>query len=946
MEVIIQTLVDFVPANLQNNVISIISNRKQCKMLPIFLIFIGLPYTFCSAQQTSIALDAIHQLNPEDDYGNMDLYDSLFTHYKKTKNYSQLGSDAHQLAKWLSREGQLEKTIEVLKIGIEARKNAVPFNPELLKRSYANLGKNHNLKKDYDKAIKAYQDMINVEENTIFNEIAYVRLGRIYKKLEDPYKALTSFSKAFKFFNPKKDKEKIIKNHFEISKVHRSLIYYGYQEKDSNSYNALKHLITADSLISSYPEPTSENLFTINLELGVFYFSANTPPNPEKALFYFEKALKYSKEIDNKRYIAGCYINIGQTYLLLEQFEKSEQYFFKALEVINNNQYLRGISFLGLASIESKKENYEQAQEYYQKSLANILKVERDKNWTPKIKDLKNSNHKDEILELFHFSAVDYLEQNKINRDPKIYDTFLKTIKSGDSLVDYIILENFSYRTKLKTRDIGSEFHNLGLEACYQTNNLRDAFYFMEKSKAVLLMQDINDQITSLPTSVLSKKVNYEDDIKNLQNNVLIAVDKEKDSLVSLIKTKKEQFNRFKDSISLEFPQYFSAKKVPEILPLSKVSVPENEATIQYSMAERTAGALPHAYMMVLTNKDQKLFKVPNVKELIEDIKILRRLLNQPFKTSEDITTYKQTAHNIYKTLFPNEIRTTLQNKKVTIIPDHMLGMIPFEALITDLDKSTYLIEESEINYAFSLTFQEKNATINRAADQDFLGIAPVNFTAELTPLKNSTKEIAYANDLYDGTLLLDKEATKENFIKRIKDYKILHLATHADASDSIAPWIAFRNSKLTDLELNSLQSQAELVVLSACNTSLGKISRGEGILSLARGFFKSGANTVIPSLWSTNDKATATITSDFYKNLSEGQTKSAALRTAKLNYLKNNNDAEASPHYWASLVLIGDSGTLLPQTNNLLYLWIGLGLVFLTLFIYLFKTQKKKSIL
>ncbi|MBQ4805836.1 CHAT domain-containing protein, partial [Aquimarina sp. MMG015] len=140
----------------------------------------------------------------------------------------------------------------------------------------------------------------------------------------------------------------------------------------------------------------------------------------------------------------------------------------------------------------------------------------------------------------------------------------------------------------------------------------------------------------------------------------------------------------------------------------------------------------------------------------------------------------------------------------------------PFEALITDINKNTYFIEENEIDYAFSLTFQNKNKSIQRAATQDFLGIAPINFSNDLTTLKNSSKEISYANKLYDGTLLVDQEATKDNFIKKIKDYKILHLATHADASDSIVPWIAFRNSKLTDLELNSLQSQAELVILSA----------------------------------------------------------------------------------------------------------------------------------
>ncbi|WP_299439699.1 CHAT domain-containing tetratricopeptide repeat protein [uncultured Aquimarina sp.] len=905
--------------------------RKPYKRFPHFFVFTLFCCTVCRGQQISGTLDSIHNLN-ENDYSNIHLYDSLFDHYKIVKNYTQLGSDAHQLAKWLSREQKLDKTIEVLKTGIQARKKANPFNPELLKRSYLNLGNYYNVKKDYYGAIQAYKKMLNVKENITFNGVSYTRLGDLYHKLEDPHKAVNYFSKAFEFYDIEKDKSRIIKNHIEIS------LAYSSQKTAQSNDKALEHVLIADSLIKTQTKPSLKYLFEINLDLGVLY-SNDFLNDHKKALFYYKKTLGYAKSINKNSHIGACYINIGIANLKLNNFKESEESFFTSLKFTENIKHLRAASYLGLAFLESKKENYTIAQEYYQKSLSDILNhSDTDTLWIPKAKDLQLSNEKEDILELFYFRIADYLKQVALDKNPEIYESILSTVKLGDSLINYITIENFSYGKKLLGRDAESVFNIMGLEACYQTNNLRDAFYLMEKSKAVLLMHDINDRITSLPTNLLSTKINYEDTIEKLQNEILIATNAEKDSLSSLIKKRKENFTHFKDSVSTEFPQYFSTKKIPEILKLSEIKVPKNKIIIQYMMAERNIGELPHAYVMVLTDNKQELFKIENIKELLADITELRELLDQPFKTSSNITAYRETANKIFKALFPKEIRASLKGKKITIIPDHVLGMIPFEALITDIDKNRYLIEDNEINYAFSLTFQEKNASIVRKADQDFLGIAPVNFTNQLTPLKNSTKEITYANDLYDGTLLLDQEATKENFIKEIKNYKILHLATHADASDSIAPWIAFRNSKLTDLELNSLQSQAELVVLSACNTSLGEISRGEGILSLARGFFKSGAHTVIPSLWSTNDKATATITSDFYKNLSEGQTKSTALRAAKLNYLNNNSDAEASPHYWASLVLIGDSGTLLPQANNLLFLWIGLGVLILLIGFFLFK--------
>ncbi|MGY3795058.1 CHAT domain-containing protein [Aquimarina sp. 433] len=901
--------------------------------------FLWLTTLVCHAQQISSALDSIHQLNPEDDYGNIHLYDSLLTHYKKTKNYTQLGSDAHQLAKWLVRENQLEKTIEVLKTGIAARKKAVPFNPDLLKRSYLNLGNYFKLKEDYNNCIQAYLDMISVKESTDLNEISYARLGHIYKRTEAHYKSVDAFNKAFKFYDPEKDRKKIIKNHIDIVGAYKDLRSYGYQEKDTITDKLLYHLLTADSILKTQQKPSLNDHFLVNLEIGLFYDNKKKFPKKEKTIFYFEKAFELAEKLDNSNYLAGVHVNLGQTYLSLENFEQSKNHFSKALQYSKNNRYNTFVSLLGVASIASEKENYEDAHKYYKKSLALLLnKTEYDQNWPPLFKNIQHSDYKEEILDIFRYSIIDYLKEAKQSKNKDLFDRVVQLVKSCDSIIDYTTNKNFSQLEKLRNKDISSEFYNMGLEASLYTNNLDDAFYLMEKSKAMLLMTDIYQKNRSLPTDIASKKTNYERRIQKLQNQLFLAVDSEKDSLTTTIKKIKKRYTRFIDSIEVIYPTYSNPIEAPKILPLSEVSVKENEVIIQYSMAERNAGALPHAYVMTLTKDTQKMLEIPEVDILIEDIKTLRKLLDQPFTTTEDITTYRKTSNDIYKSLFPEEIRAVLKGKKVTIIPDHMLGLIPFEALVTDPDNTKYLIEDCEIDYAFSLTFQQQNAKISRKAAQDFLGIAPVNFSQGLTALQNSNKEITAANAFYSGDLLVDQEATKENFIKKIKNYKILHLATHADASDSIAPWIAFRNSKLTDLELNSLQSQAELVVLSACNTSLGKISRGEGILSLARGFFKSGANTVIPSLWSTNDKATATITADFYKNLSEGQTKSAALRQAKLNYLHNNTDAEASPHYWASMILIGDTGTLLPQSNDLWMFLLGFGIIAaiaLSLYVY-----------
>ena len=174
-------------------------------------------------------------------------------------------------------------------------------------------------------------------------------------------------------------------------------------------------------------------------------------------------------------------------------------------------------------------------------------------------------------------------------------------------------------------------------------------------------------------------------------------------------------------------------------------------------------------------------------------------------------------------------------------------------------------------------------------------------------------------------------EATKNHFLSESSTSKIIHLATHADVSNN--PWIAFSDKKLELHELYTYKNNADLVVLSACNTSLGEVAVGEGVLSLARGFFYSGANAVVSSLWEVNDESTSVIMTDFYKNLKEGESKSIALNNAKKAYLNTHSLSEKSPYYWSSFVLIGNTNSISLSSNMSIY--IVLIIIFLAFFFF-----------
>ena len=162
--------------------------------------------------------------------------------------------------------------------------------------------------------------------------------------------------------------------------------------------------------------------------------------------------------------------------------------------------------------------------------------------------------------------------------------------------------------------------------------------------------------------------------------------------------------------------------------------------------------------------------------------------------------------------------------------------------------------------------------------------------------------------------------------------YSVIHLSTHGKADDRVGDYsfLAFteipdslENEYLYVRDLYNLRLNADMVVLSACETGIGELQRGEGILSLARGFTYAGAKSIINSLWSVNDQSTKFLMERFYTYLLEGLDKDAALRQAKLDYLASGENAD--PYFWAAFVPVGDMSPVELKDKNINWLW-GLG--------------------
>jgi CHAT domain-containing protein len=250
--------------------------------------------------------------------------------------------------------------------------------------------------------------------------------------------------------------------------------------------------------------------------------------------------------------------------------------------------------------------------------------------------------------------------------------------------------------------------------------------------------------------------------------------------------------------------------------------------------------------------------------------------------------------------------------KRLWIIPDGPLALIPLEPLFPKLIETAYLpaawfleapkLATKHIHFPWQLEVAAYSSpTINT---QNLLPGDEV-----LAPLPNSTKEVEAIARILPGHTNLYTQAT----LSQLATAPILHLATHAIADPESAQRnrILLGNTYLyaTQLKPNSLPN-TELAVLSACDTSLGPQLRGEGVQSLSRAFLAAGANATIASYWKVDDRSTRILMETLYRNLTQGLSYSEALHQTRLTLQKQNSD----PRIWAAFTVQGAARDTLPR--------------------------------
>jgi CHAT domain-containing protein len=304
-----------------------------------------------------------------------------------------------------------------------------------------------------------------------------------------------------------------------------------------------------------------------------------------------------------------------------------------------------------------------------------------------------------------------------------------------------------------------------------------------------------------------------------------------------------------------------------------------------------------------------------------------------------EIKNFPSLSHDLYNYLVA-PIESRLKNiHRLIIIPDEELFFFPFETLISeniDVDSVIYspslhyLLRDFEISYHFSAEcwFSDTLNPTWRTNAYRFAGFAPGfsdkhNDPISLTPLPYSLKEVRTIADLFtqrnsQRPTFLGNSATEKNFRTYAPGNSHIHIATHSVISveDPVNSALVFsgvdeaggledKNDGLLHLdEISNLQLDASLVVLSACATGKGKVSKTEGIFAFTRSFYLAGVSNVVYSLWNIPDHLTSNFMVDFYKAYFSGKSYAAALREVKLKMISNQETS--LPYEWAGVVLLG----------------------------------------
>ncbi|MBS7230216.1 CHAT domain-containing protein [Flavobacterium psychroterrae] len=776
----------------------------------------------------------------------------------------------------------------------------------------------------YEKAWQLYQK--NKLSNYDIIEFCLKPLGNLYTVLGDYDSAENTIKQYFFIVNTSKNYPDAQKQKFaailNLSNVYQS------SGKINQAIELLENTLKIEKLSNAQKGILYNNLGnSYLLSTNGFIVKMNSYSNTKKS---FELAVNYLKnEKDQSETLSNSYRNLSSLNRQWQHYDIANSYLKKAEKLFfeTPNPQPRKVAKLyyekALLLFDQRK--FAESSEEIKAIFKILIPNYNSKNILPKQNELYAETVLIDVLDL---QAEIFLRENQLKRALESYQLSLHI---EDLLMNVFVYENSKIISQIRVRNRTEKCLSIYDRLYHQENKieyLEQAFQLAEKTKSGILK--------SYRSNIKSATVEEKSLLQELQNlNNLIIKEQQKGNLanISFINQNIKKQNEL--MLSLKKIQSGNLDNIPENSDLKTLlsKLEKDKAVMVYYFM----GA-ENLYYFTLQNNRINLNHIYTAHTAMIYIFKFIEYFNTSDAITNDISGYNRHGKKVYDIL---KLPQNTVYKNLIIVPDGILNFLPFEALITQKSSTTnfakmhYLLNDFRIAYTTSANIYLNSKPILKS-EKTVLGVFPV-FEKTAFELSYSKKELESIRSNFKGKYLENSDATFSNFKNNANQYSILHLSTHASSGDVETPAsIKFYDQEILYSELYNLNINPDLVVLSACETGLGKLYKGEGAMSVARGFQFAGAQNLLFSLWKVNDYTTSVFMTDFYKNIKKDVPYFEANTNAKLAFLKDKSipNAKKSPYYWSSFVYYGSISTEEKLPNYIFYMIsllsvIGLFLIF-----------------
>ncbi|MEX2233881.1 MAG: CHAT domain-containing tetratricopeptide repeat protein [Cyclobacteriaceae bacterium] len=640
----------------------------------------------------------------------------------------------------------------------------------------------------------------------------------------------------------------------------------------------------------------------------------------DSAKFYYQKSIQFLK--DNPILASRIYQGLAKLAQQEKDFNRSLSLFFKTLEIVRNSNgekhYITGRIYKAISNLHLQNDDLENSLMFIQKAINCLtgpeeIKITEYRN-NPSLRVVTSNK---EMLELLHQKALLlnklYLKTNSEFHLIDAQKTNLLSIQLLDSTRNEFTLE----KDKVVLGEEAVRIYETSIRIAYELYRktgeikyLNECFELMDKSKSAVLLDHLKlvKDFSRIPGNLLERERELKAELTVAEEKLFKAESKQEEvsNQRRVLGDLKKAHAALFTEIETSYPQYYNLRIQNKILPLHDVQtklLSRDQAMIQYFIGDTSI------YMVCITPKKFWIY-TSSSDSLHDQVVGLRDLIIKGNKNPNGITRKSNILYNRLALPWIDHLDSSI--KSLIIIPHGILLYLPFEVL-SDGDQKDVLLNRFSISYAASASL------LREQKQMDVSGHSLAGFNADYTnnkhfpPLKGSLNEVESIQDLFGENSKIFTNSTADEFRKEAPQYKVLHLALHSYINDKrpLFSRLVFTSrasspvSEITANDLYAMELNADLAVLSACESGIGQLHRGEGMMSLSRAFMYAGVPSTVISLWKVPDLATSLLMTKFYQFLKLGQSKDLALSNAKREFIKDY-PAMSAPLFWAGFVVNG----------------------------------------